>query len=436
MWILIDWRCFGLNLNKLVERFQEFDDRVAASGCGIKQRGIVATAVITAYCSVLRFTFQGQLLPRGWIDCLIMGDTRCGKSAIAKKIAEMTALGDFFEMAKVSYAGLVGACISDGQGRWLINWGKIPLNHGRLIIADELSNWDIDTFRKLTGLRSSGVADIVQAATSSTKAGCRKIFLSNPRDQKAMSSFTWGVQGVPDVAGAPEVIARFDYALVLNKNDVPEEVLNQVEIEKPFDLSTWEDLRNLFVWAWSIKPEQVEWTQPAYEACLSIASLFSKEYAGPIFLCEPNEMRIRVARIAVACAVRCFSEQGGRLIVNKLHVEWAEWFLRHIYTLPSMDFTGYARFLRMEEERCSAAKVKVKKVIVDIKGENYEREPWRILYSTQFFTLHDIQAFFDIETPFVRKIISTLQLNGCIEKKNNGYCKTKHGIEVIKEIMK
>lgn len=245
------------SMNKVREAIEKHDCRMSEEGFGIYRRSQVVTSILLTYCSPLKFYFQGRLLPRGWLDVLILGDTRCGKSVLAEGILNKLQMGQLICCEGASFVGLVGGLQQlSSRSKWNIIWGKIPLNSGKLVVLDELSSYPVEEIGKMSGLRSSGIAEISKVESGMTRAATRLIWISNPRNDMKLNQFVYGVEAVRELIGRPEDIARFDFVLAIREEDVSKEITNQKKDLKAVDLQ-WENLRELVMWAWQLRPADV-----------------------------------------------------------------------------------------------------------------------------------------------------------------------------------
>ena len=97
---------------------------------------------------------------KGWLECAIVGDTRTGKTETFKNINAHYRTGDFITSGEnTTRAGILGGA-QQINGRWILTWGKIPRNDGGLVGIDEADELR-ETIAKLSGVRSSGYAEIV-----------------------------------------------------------------------------------------------------------------------------------------------------------------------------------------------------------------------------------------------------------------------------------
>ena len=110
-------------MKHIATKFDEIHNDLEANVTRIYQRRDLLTAVDLVYHSVLQFKFQGVLVKKGWLECLVIGDTRCGKSETLERIAEHYMAGEVVTGENVSFAGLVGG-LQQSQKVWSITWGR------------------------------------------------------------------------------------------------------------------------------------------------------------------------------------------------------------------------------------------------------------------------------------------------------------------------
>jgi len=308
-----------------------------------------------AYHSVLRFHFNRKLLHRGWIDMLVIGDPRTGKSETAEYLARYYQQGDMFEGEGTRVTGLTGTVETKNGGQWMITWGKFPMNDRKLLIIDEASGLDKDMFGELSGMRSRGVVEINKAKQGQAYARTRAIWMSNPRGGKMLKDFDYGVRSVKDLVNQAEDIARFDFAMGVSKDEVPEEVINQVLDDKPREPQTYtsELCQQLILWTWSRNArgrlsqdnDKVYFEPEAVKTILRQASILGDRYECSIPIFEQNSLRIKLARMSVACAARLFStdEEMEKVIVKPEHVEFIAEFVDELFKKPAFDYWGLAQ---------------------------------------------------------------------------------------------
>lgn len=327
-------------------KFEEIHQDFEANITHIVGRGDLLTGIDLVYHSVLGFTFQGIPIQKGWLEFLCIGDTRTGKSETTECMMHHYQLGEMSVAENTSYAGLVGGLQQTGDKRWFLTWGKLPLNDGRLFVIDEASGLSVDDIAKMSGIRSSGVAEITKIQTERTTARTRLIWLSNPRSGNPMASYSHGIQSVAELVGKAEDISRFDFVVSAAKDEVPMSEINKVidSSNLPQHVYTSELCKTLILWAWSRKPEDVVFTGNSVKMILDYATKQGSVYSSQIPLVEGANQRIKLARIAVATAARLFStdETGNKVIVTEEHVKFGYDYLNEIYSKPSLNYRGFS----------------------------------------------------------------------------------------------
>lgn len=396
----------------------------------IYQRRDLMLTVDLVFHSVLQFRLQGELLQRGWTEALIIGDSRTGKTTIVQRLLDYYGAAEFSTGENTSLAGLIGGLHQIGTS-WVLQWGKIPLNDRRMLVIDEAGNLPPDQIARMSSMRSSGIAEIVKVHTERTNARTRGLWISNPRSPKPLSSFSQGVLAVKELIGAPEDIARFDLVCTAASGDVPLAVVNaQRESDAPSVYSS--DLcHQRVMWAWSRHSDQIVWDDGATDTVLRVATEQGERYryATEIPLVEPNEQRVKLARLAVAVAVMFFSasEDGQQVIVKSEHVEFAAQFLETLYSKPSMSFVEYADHQR------SRYAISRSEDVARIMGRN--PNSIHAFMEQEQFTQRDLQEILSFnDRDELRDAITKLRDAGFLRRQGSSfYLKTPAAIRWLRE---
>lgn len=396
----------------------------------IYQRRDLMLTVDLVYHSVIQFRLQGELLQRGWTEALIIGDSRTGKTTIVQRIMDYYGAGEFSTGENTSLAGLVGGLHQIGTS-WVLQWGRIPLNDRRLLTIDEAGNLPSDQIARMSSMRSSGVAEIVKVHTEKTNARTRGIWISNPRSPRPLSSFSQGVLAVKELIGAPEDIARFDMVCSAASGDVPLAVVNAQRGNEQPEVYTSELCHQRVMWAWSRSSDQITWAEGATEAVLRIATEQGERYryATEIPLVEPNEQRVKLARLAVSAAALFFSssEDGHQVVVRPEHVEFASQFLETLYSKPSMSFLEYADHQR------SRYAISREEVVATILNRN--QNAVHAFMEQEQFTQRDLQEILSFnDRDDLRDAITKLRDAGFLRRQGSSfYLKTPAAIRWLRE---
>lgn len=410
-------------MNKVTEKFEAIHTDLESNVTKIYQRHDLMTMVDLVFHSVLQFPFQGDLVRKGWVECLVIGDTRCGKTETAQKLMEHYRCGELVTGENASYAGLVGG-LQQTQKVWSITWGKFPLNDRRGLVIDEISGLDHQSIARMSGIRSSGVAEITKIQTERTLARVRALWISNPRGRKPIAAFNSGIDAIQDLIGQPEDIARFDAAMTVATGEVPHSIINAGRRPEVPHVYTREACNRLVFWAWSRKAEDVVWLPGAESAVLSVATELSSKFVPP--LVEGAEQRIKVARLAVSAAARVFSSPDGvKLHVGKEHVEFVHEYLTHIYCKPSMAFDIHSR-ARIEEMTLYEPKEVQKRFEAVSDGSR------NLLAGAPFFGVTDLQDFLGINREQSIEWASFLIRHRCTKRGKHGYYKLPAFIKFLR----
>ena len=306
----------------------------------------VHAAVDLVFHSPRDFTFADVQLPKGSMELLLFGDTRCGKGQIAEGLTRFYDLGQVISGENASFMGLCGGAQKAGDN-FQLSWGAIPINNGRLVVIDEFSGLDANVLGRLSRVRSEGIAEINKGGINTrTRANARLVWIANPNKGREVSSYANGVSAIMELVGTNEDVARFDLAVVVMKGEVDINEINTLHTQQIQSKYSQEELRKVVLWAWSRKPEHIVFTRQATEYILDAANKLASMYSATIPLIQGENARFKIAKIAAAIAARCFAtEDGTYLRVTEQHAELAVSLIQRFYSKPSM---GYRQFSSIE----------------------------------------------------------------------------------------
>lgn len=405
-------------------KFNEIHADLEANVTKIYRRRDILVAFDLVAHSVLNFYFQGELVRKGWVEALIVGDTRCGKTESVARMINHYHVGELVTGENATFAGLVGG-MQQTQKTWSITWGKFPINDGRLLVVDELSGLKHEDIARMSGVRSSGVAEIIKIQTERTLARVRTLWLTNPRAKRPLAGFNSGVEAIQDVIGQPEDIARFDFAVTVATGEVPLNVINSENHDKVEHVHNTVACNAAVMWAWSRRPDQVRWAPGAERAVLEAATAMSRRYVAP--LVEAAEQRIKLARLAVACAARVYStdETGEMVVVRREHVQFVVDYLDAVYSKPSMAFDIYSKVKIADREMTDVQEIQDK---FDMLNADLRS----LLADTSFFGVGDIQDFSGLPREQAAELLSFLVRKRAIRKGKFGYYKLPAFIQFLR----
>lgn len=319
--------------------------------------------------SLLHFPLDGKVISRGWLEFIVVGDTRTGKSETAIRLAGHYGLGHVIGCEGATFAGLVGA-VKQVADAWTVQWGEITINDRRLIVLDEASGLSQEIISQLSDIRSRGIAQLTKVESQETRARCRMIWISNPRKNKYVDEKKVdGIDILEDLIGNPEDIARFDFAMSVRTDDVSGSAINNPDRAHVPHVYTADLCHELVLWAWSRKPEHVEWKPNAYKAVYEFAEKLGQMFIDKPPLIQRTNVREKIARIAVAFAARTFStdEQGERLIVELRHVQDAARFLNKLYSYENFGYARLSKRVTRNAKIAKANRLTIKKWLLENK---------------------------------------------------------------------
>lgn len=388
------------------DKFDEIHEDLENNVTRIWHRRDIMTAFDLVWHSVIQFDFAGQRLVRGWTEAFVLGDTRTGKTETASRMIYHYRAGDFVKCENVSYAGIVGGMSKVGE-HWSVTWGKAVLNDRRALCLDEVSSLPEGLIPDLSGMRSSGVAEITKIHAAKTRARTRFFWMSNTAKGKSLRTYALPVLALPEIMTHNEDLARLDLALVAMSDDVPLKEIHdreKIPIQEPKFSS---DLcRALVLWAWSRKADQIVFSKRAVDRIRKVSEEMSETYSSNLPLVEGMEQRIKLARLSVAVAARTFSsdESGEKILIQPEHVDFVREFLHKIYC--HMRYDVYSLQVRAENEIKEPQAVR-KKLMDNSLEPSWERL-CEMIKSYSEIGPSDIQQIFGMDPGPARDLLNFL----------------------------
>lgn len=363
--------------------------------------------------SVLAFRFDGELQPRGWLQALVVGDTGTGKSETSQRLAAHYGAGEVVACETASLAGVVGGLQQFGgkSNEWAITWGAIPLNDRRLVVLDEVSGLSTEDISSMSQIRSSGLAELTKIQTERTHARTRLLWLGNPRQGK-MRDYTYGIQAIRPLIGAYEDIRRFDLAMSVAAGDVATEVINQTYHAASLT-HTAEACQALIRWVWSRTEDQVVWAEGAEQCVYRLAQEMGERYVDDPPLVLPADIRMKIARVAVALAARTFSstEDYESILVTRQHVKDAVAFMDTLYSMKGFGYRERSHELITDAEHADQNTAQIRDYIRQQPGLS------KFLTSNPSFRRPDLEEVLNVHRDMANLIINTLWTARMVRKE-------------------
>lgn len=386
-----------------------------------------------AYHSPLLLNVDGRD-KKGWVEVLIVGDSSNGKTETMKELMRHYGLGERAECKNASAAGLIGGLKQIGT-QWYVSWGIMPTHDRRLVWWEELKGLDTRFIARMTDMRSSGIAELDKIEKRRTHARVRVVAMSNPRDDRRMSSFTFGVEAVADLIGAPEDVRRFDAALCtadweVDPKAVSETLLNPPKIRHVY---TGDLCRELILWAWTRHSDQVVFPDESYALISKYASQMCDEYSSEIPLVDPGSMRLKLARLSASIACRTFScgnVDPLTCVVRECHVQWVREFLDRVYGGRATGYKFYSQSVKRKTGMIDPQAIK--DFLATMQGGN---EIVKSLLYTDQFDLTDLSDWSSYDRTDAQRLLSLLVRKRAIRRIDNvHYAKTADFIDYLKKL--
>ena len=378
-------------------------------------------ALILTYCSVTEIPWQAGII-KGWLDTMVIGDTRTGKSQMAQRLVKTLGMGGYINGENARRTGVIGGVQRFGDS-WVITWGAIPMNDRGLLIIDEASGLDVDDIKDLSSTRSSGAVTLNKIVKGEARARTRLIWLSNPRSGRNLSDFYWkGYGAFQEFIPVAEDQARFDLVLTAAREDI--DVLDGIESETQPKIEPWVDLFNA---AWGIPAEDIIFPKDFRAKVREVAHKLNDEYGGgPLVV--GVAVHEKLLRLTCATAVLCGDIYEGKLKVNEKHLEWAYEFLKMTLEKESFSYADYIR----EFKRAQSKKTEN---IQFIRGLLAVHPALRVLLSSSSFKGFQFQEILGIDRSDSAKIMSDLITRGLLRPVSNAtYVPDKLLMEIAKQM--
>lgn len=306
-----------------------------------------------AFNTVLQFNFGTFKNVRGYLDTLLISESRVGKSSTADALRRTYGLGAIASLAgnSATIPGLVGGSNKTATG-YQTRAGIIPQNNRGLIIFEEFGKSDKQISAELTDIRSSNEVRIARVSgTITLPALVRMITLTNPKTVngqiKPIAAYPNGFSILTELVAAAEDIARYDMIVILADRGA-----NNIdplwEPDEPFPEEVY---KTHIRWVWSRTPDQVIISKEMTNYIIQQANEINSKYECHIKIFGTEAWK-KIARLAIAAAAYTVSTDDTyeNIIVNKEHVDFAVNFLTEIYDNPTFKLKEYVKHERQYSE--------------------------------------------------------------------------------------
>lgn len=392
---------------------------------GIEGRPDLFAAIMLTYLSVTEIRWRGGTI-KGWLDSIVIGDTRTGKSQMLQRFVKTLKLGSYINGENSRKTGVVGGVQRFGDS-WVVSWGAIPMNDRGLLIVDEASGLSVEDFKELSSTRSSGAVTINKIVKSEARARTRLIWASNPRSGKNLADYYWkGYDAFQEFIPVAEDQARFDLVVTAAREDVKRlEGIPEARVEDEIDLDLY---RNLVNFAWEVRADDIIIPAKVVEFIDTESRKLGEKYGGGPLVVEVA-VHEKLLRLSVAIAVLCGSVNLSDVTVSVKHVSYAVQMLSS--TLEKKSF-GYAEYI----DESKRAVRELDKSISFIKGVCATYPAMSVLLSSNSFRGSQMSEVLGLDRGEHAKLLSELLQRGLIHLGRSGYyTPDKFMVEMVKQII-
>lgn len=421
----------GNTLDAIREKLDAIYADMSANVTHIFERQPLHFVVDLTYHSVLLFNFDGKLT-KGWVETLIAGDSSQGKSETILRMMQHYDLGERIECKNATVAGLLGGLQQMGS-RWFVTWGVIPTHDKRLVVLEEIKGTSTEVIGKLTDMRSSGVAEIPKIEKRRTHARTRLIMVSNPRSDRPLSMYNFGIEAVKELIGGLEDIRRFDTVLLVSAEQIEASRLNMLQQHRPrVPHSIRSDMcRNLVLWAWTRTPEQIIITPEAHASILTESVRLCSLFTEIVPIVDRGSMRFKLARLAIALACRLFStDDGQRVVIQPAHAQYVAQFLESTYSERVFGYKDFSDAVNMSNTLLSTEQLK--KAILQAP---FPSDLVKQLLYTNEIELRDICDWCGWDRNEGVQLLSLFVRKHALQRDKHSYRKSPKFIEFLKELL-
>ena len=310
-------------------------------------------AIDLSYHTVLEFDFGSFKNVRGYLDTLVIAESRVGKSSTAEALQKLYQLGAFTSLAgnSATIPGIIGGS-TKVNNNFQTRAGLIPMNHRGLVIFEELAKCNTNLVRELTDIRSSNQVRIARVSgTLTLPALVRMITLTNVKSTsnkiKPINSYPNGIDILVELIGSPEDIARYDLMLILGEtgNKIIDPLWEPIETFEP------EVYRTRIRWIWSRTPDQIIIAKDICRYILDKSNSLNEVYNSHIKIFGTEAWK-KITRLAIAIAGYTVSTDASyeKIIVTKEHVDAAVDYLINCYDNETFKLREYVAMEKLYNE--------------------------------------------------------------------------------------
>jgi DNA replicative helicase MCM subunit Mcm2 (Cdc46/Mcm family) len=405
-----------------------YEDVLALADCTIARnivgRGLAKVSSLVSACSANWFRIDGFDDPvAGCVRTMFVGDKRTGKGTIVRWYYQTLALSEHGIGESSSRAGLLYCVDSDSK---MIVWGLLPQADLGLATIEGMHGVPAD---QLAEFREALVQQKVRVSKKVTgEAWCRARIIADANPSKNLKDFVFPAQALLSVPCFfdPVDLTRWDLFVPFDEDSVSMKRITDMKAPpgQPLPLDV---LRNLVMFAWSRKIDQIRVTREAIEyAKQTIVERLSQYKLGEIPLIH-NASFLSLLRVSVAFAIVTFSAEGENVFVLERHVKMAERLIKELLEQWAIeDYVQFAGAAPISEEELDEH-------TAWLNGKEVARAVLKEL-SSRSWQGNDLAARTGFDNGSIRNTMSELRSRELVKRRANGYDLTGKGAALAKRL--
>lgn len=383
---------------KVTQQFKENSKKYFNSGENVYKQinpDIVGKARETAKQSLILqlhspckiYDITRKKLIRGGLNVIFYGDTKCGKSEIAKDITQKGSM-HLGEYTICETGGRTGFLYTIDKDKGSLIWGSLALNDMGLVVLDGLQSMhseELGEFREAIEQQ-----EIIVRRSISGEALARTRILGSLNPNKPMVNYIYKCQGLQDTyvfSKSPE-FTRWDLFIPFSQRDVSgKEIAHRTAEEKPIPEDVF--ISHIF-WVWSRKPEQIIYTESAVKKINDLSEQFIENYSLETLPIVHNGIRDIITRlsVAVACQTHSTDETQEKIIVETEHVQkGVDWYRQ---VLDMLELARYKQDTEGKSELTDNDCIAITKELGEIEWQILEEIKHEPKSSTQLASLFEL----------------------------------------------
>lgn len=370
---------------------------------------------------------NGKII-RGCLREIYIGDTKTYKSESIKDVTRNHyTLGGYCTAETGSRTGLV---YTINQDRKALIWGEIPLNDLGYVGIDGLNALHSEEMQQLREILEDQRVTVRRSVSGEALARTRITGAMNPgkKKQKPMNQYLYKCEAIKDTyifQGTPD-ITRWDIFLPFSSEDVAHDKIVSREPEsRPIQDEVFK--RHVY-WAWSRKPEQIEYEQEAKELIIKESSKFLDKYQSSSIPIVHEGVRDVLTRLSVAqaCLNHSTESEHEKVIVRREDCGEAVEFYRKI-----LDDLELAEFKQQEEGKLNITGDEFNEMV----GKLSERQIKILEKLTEARTSSDLGNYFDVDKKTIKRDCEPLKEYDLVRSiPGRGYELTARGVKFLKRL--